>query len=116
MTEIHRTSLEWARDIARIYRSALRAIAPEKCAELDEMAQAKGQRWIAPIFLPADAFDEGLDKVLSPKEIEQFCGVPAATIYGWASKGKLTNRGKKGEPKFLVSDVLAIGARHPKPA
>lgn len=111
MTEIHRTSLDWARDIARAYRAALRAAAPEKCAELDELARDRGQRWVAPEFIPADTADDSMEKVLAPKEIEQFWGVPAATIYGWASKGRLENRGRKGAPRFLVSDVLALGAR-----
>lgn len=109
--EIHRTSLEWARDIARSYRWALKAVDPEKCAKLDEQAVALGQRWIAPTVLPAEAVPDAMDAKLAPKDIEQFWGIPAGTMYGWASKGLLTNYGKKGAPLYLVSEVFAVNGR-----
>jgi hypothetical protein len=106
-----RSTLEWARDIARVYRNALRAAAPEKCAELDALARAHGQKWIAPTELPAEAVEAALEAVLPPKQIEEFWGIPAGTLYGWAAKGLLTNRGRKGAPLYLVSEVVAVEAR-----
>lgn len=111
-----RTTLEWARDIARVYRSALRAIDPEKCQELDNLARARGQRWIAPIPISAAAVEDGMDSVLSARQIEQGWGIPAATIWAWKSKGLLTDRGKPGAPRFLVQDVVDVEARNRRTA
>lgn len=116
MTEVHRTNLEWARDIARAYRGALRAVDPAKCKELDDLARKRGQRWIAPTFLPAEAATDGMDAVLSAKQIEQFWGIPASTIWGWASKGLLTNRGQRGASKYMVQDVFDVERRNRKSA
>ncbi|WP_327100047.1 hypothetical protein OIE68_15480 [Nocardia vinacea] len=107
-----RSNLEWARDIARIYRNALRAAAPDKCTELDELARARGQKWIAPTELPAEAVEAALEAELPPKQIEEYFAVPASTLYAWASKGLLTNRGRKGAPLYLVSEILAVEARN----
>lgn len=114
MTEVHRTNLEWARDVARAYRSALRVADPTKCAELDDMARKRGQRWVAPTYLPAAAAEHGQDAVLPAKDIQQFWGVPAATIWAWSSKGLLPNHGRPRAPRFKVSEVLAVEARHRK--
>lgn len=116
MCPMRRTNLEWARDIARMYRSALRVADPAKCADLDARALQRGQRWIAPRLLPAAAADHGMDAVLSAKQIEEFWGVPAATIWGWSSKGLLKNRGRPGAPMYLVKDVFDVEGRHRKPA
>ncbi|WP_280193180.1 hypothetical protein [Nocardia farcinica] len=111
-----RTTLEWARDIARVYRSALRAIDPEKCQELDTLARARGQRWIAPIPISAAAVEDGMDSVLSARQIEQGWGIPAATIWAWKSKGLLRDRGTPGRPRFLVQDVVDVEARNRRTA
>lgn len=112
MTETRRTSLEWARDIAHAYRWALLKSDPESCAKLDEQAAAVGQRWVTPLRrVPTAAADDSLDVEMSPADIEYFYGIPAATLYGWASKGLLTNKGVKGAPKYLVADVFAAEGR-----
>lgn len=111
MTEVKRSNLEWARDIARMYRAALKKVAPERCAELDERARERGQRWIAPTYLPPITADQAMDAVLAAKDIEEFWGIPAATIWGWSSKGLLTNHGQPRAPKFRVSEVLAVESR-----
>lgn len=117
---IKRTNLDWARDVARRYRSVLALVSPEKCAEVDEEARAAGQTWVAPTLLPADAAAELLGSVLAPLDIAAATGVPAATIYGWVSKGLLEpspvdSDGKPfrpGEPaKYLVSDVMSVQGR-----
>ncbi|SNY84195.1 hypothetical protein SAMN04244553_3607 [Nocardia amikacinitolerans] len=106
----HRNNLERAREIARAYRNALRAVDPERCSKLDEMARQCGQRWIAPTELPPEAVEAALEAILSPRDIAEFWGIPAATLYAWSSKGRLTNRGEPRRPKFLVSEVLAVEA------
>lgn len=122
MTEIHRTNLEWARDIARAYRSALRVVAPEKCAELDELARKRGQRWIAPTLIPVGLVSESMDKPLTASQIEALLGIPAATVRSWARKSRRDpddpskpllpqHPGPKG-PRYLPEEVLAVHARH----
>ncbi|MBF6213754.1 hypothetical protein IU487_22310 [Nocardia puris] len=111
MSGAQRTSLEWARQIAHAYRNALRTVDPDRCAKLDALARKRGQRWIAPTSIPAAAAEHGLDSVLPPKLIEQTWGIPAATLYGWKSKGLLVDRGEPRAPRFLVRDVLEVQAR-----
>ena len=122
MTEVQRNNLEWARDIARAYRWALRAVAPEKCAELDEMARNRGQLWIAPVFISAEAMDEAMDKKLSAGHIEQLLGIPAATLWSWAradrhdpddpEKPLLRQYPSKDGPLYIPREVLEVHARH----
>lgn len=117
MTETKRTSLEWARDIAHSYRWALLKADPETCAKLDAQAAAVGQRWLTPLRrVPTAAADESLNAEMSPADIEYFYGIPAGTLYGWVSKGLLTNRGKKGAPMYLVSEVFEVDGRRRKSA
>lgn len=122
MAEYRRTSLEWARDAARAYRGELRKVAPERCAELDREALKprpglpRGLRWLVPTFVPPDAAEHAEDAVLSAKDIEQFWGVPAHSIWGWSSKGLLTNLGEKGRPRFRVSEVLEVEGRRRRSA
>lgn len=120
MTEIARTSLDWARDIARAYRWALMRLAPEECARLDEQARVVGQRWITPQYIPAEAADFADEAVMSPKDIAHLWGIPVGTIYGWVSKGLLKpsavdEHGRPVEPgapaKYLVRDVKSVEER-----
>ncbi|MFC8531908.1 hypothetical protein [Nocardia sp. NPDC057227] len=113
---IKRSNLDWARDIARAYRSALRAENPTRCDELDELARKRGQLWVAPTAIPTEAAEYGMDAVLPAKLIERFWGIPAATLYGWKSKGLLADRGEPGAPAFLVQDVVDVQARNRKTA
>lgn len=110
---IKRTSLDWARDIARSYRSALHAIDPQRCAELDELARDRGQNWIAPVNIPAHLVDDALDAVMTPADIAHFWGSSVGTIYSWVSRGQLkpANEGEPGPAKYRVRDVLAAEAR-----
>lgn len=122
MTEIRRNNLEWARDIARAYRAALRIVAPEKCAELDKMARARGQRWIATILVPAGAVEESMDKLLTADQIELLLGIPAATVRSWArasrrdpddpTKPLLPQHRSPRGPRYLPREVLAVQARN----
>lgn len=123
MAEIRRSHLDWARDIARAYRAALRAIAPEKCAELDELARARGQRWIAPVIILPGALDEAMDKQLSAAQIEQLLDIPASTVRSWArpsrrdpddpTKPLLARYADAGgRPLYVPREVLAVQARH----
>lgn len=120
MSEVNRTSLDWARDIARAYRWALMRVAPAECERLDADARATGQRWITPLHIPADAADHAEEAVMSPKDIAHLWGIPVGTIYGWASKGLLKpslvdENGRPVEPgqpaKYLVSDVMSVESR-----
>lgn len=122
MTEIRRTHLEWARDVARFYRSALRAVDPGKCAELDELARGRGQRWIATTLVSPAEIEEGMDKQLTAQQIELLLGVPASTIRSWARASRhhpddptkpLLQQypGPKG-PLYVPREVLAVAARH----
>lgn len=111
MAEPKRTPLEWARITARAYRSLALAADPEGCRKLDMVARRQKQWWVAPTYLPAEVAEEAMDAVLSAKDIEHFLGVPAHSIWGWSSKGLLTNRGEPGKPKFRVSEVLEVEGR-----
>lgn len=122
MNDIRRTTLDWARDIARSYRSALHAENPERCAQLDEVARKRGQHWVAPTEIPAHLVEEALDAQLSAVDIAHFWGVPADTIRSWArasrhdpddpSKPLLQQYpGPKG-PLYVPREVLAVAARH----
>lgn len=120
MAEIIRTNLDWARDVARAYRRALRAADPKRCAELDTEAVNAGQRWIAPTLIPAEAAIEILDSVLSPIEIAEHLAFPVNTIYGWVSKGLLKPSpvDTDGKPlpadspaRYRVRDVMNVEAR-----
>lgn len=109
VSEIKRSTLDWARDIARSYRSALHAENPERCAQLDEVARKRGQQWIAPVQIPSHLVDEALDAVLSPLDIAHLWGIPVGTIYGWVSKGLLTpTEGSGRSAKYLVRDVFEV--------
>jgi len=117
---IKRTNLEWARDIARSYRSALHAVDPERCAQLDEVARKRNQHWIAPAVIPAHLIDGALDAVLSVSDIQHFWGIPSGTIYGWVSKGLLKPANADPETgvlpigqaaKYLVRDVFGVAGR-----
>ena len=119
MAEVRRNNLEWARDIARSYRWALRAAAPEKCAELDQMARERGQLWIAPVFITAEAMDEAMDKQLTAQQIEQLLGIPAATIRSWARADRHDPDDPSKPllhqypgPRYVPREVLAVHARH----
>lgn len=124
---IQRTTLDWARDIARSYRNALRAIAPDKCAELDARARDRGQTWIAPTPAPVDseALDESLDRKLTAPQIEALWGVKAATIRSWArvsrrdptdpTKPLLQQHPGEHGPLYIPREVLAVQARHRRP-
>ena len=110
---IKRTSLDWARDIARSYRSALYQENPQRCAELDELARERGQKWIAPVNIPAHLVDDALDAVMTPADIAHFWGTPVGTIYSWVSRGLLerANPDDPGPAKYLVRDVMAAESR-----
>jgi hypothetical protein len=123
MGEIRRSHLDWARDIARAYRAALRAIAPEKCAELDELARARGQRWIAPVIVLPGALEEAMDKPLTPQQIEQLLEIPASTVRSWARPSRrdpddptkpllARHDGPDGRPLYVPREVIAVQARH----
>lgn len=105
------TALDTAREIARSYRSALHQADPQRCAELDARAKELGQWWITPVDIPAHLIPDALDAELSAGDIQHFWGVPAETIYGWASKGLLEKRPGQRGPVYLVRDVLACEAR-----
>lgn len=110
---IKRTNLDWARDIARSYRSALHAVDPQRCAELDDLARQRGQQWVAPVAIPAHLVNEALDAVLTPADIAHFWGTPVGTIYSWVSRGLLkpANEDEPGPAKYLVRDVMAAESR-----
>ena len=113
MNEIKRSSLDWARDIARSYRSALHAADPVRCAELDEVARKRGQQWIAPTEIPAHLVDEALDTEMSAMDIQHFWGVPALTVRAWASKKLLQQRcAEDGSPVYLPREVLECQGRN----
>ncbi|WP_433568034.1 hypothetical protein ACQP1O_43085 (plasmid) [Nocardia sp. CA-151230] len=114
------TTLERARRIARSYRDALMAIDPAHCEFLDGRAVAVGQAWVCPTQIPSDAIVEALDSVLGAKDISLLLGIPANTIYGWASKGLLSRATEDAEgkrlpvsssPKYRVRDVVMVGNR-----
>jgi DNA-directed RNA polymerase specialized sigma24 family protein len=108
-----RTSLDWARDVARSYRSALHAVDPDRCAQLDDIARQRGQLWIAPTEIPAHLVEEALDAVLTAADIAHLWGIPVGTIYSWASRGLLlpANPGAAGPAKYLVRDVIQVESR-----
>lgn len=108
-----RTSLEWARDIARAYREALHSTDPKRCAELDTKAVELGQGWIAPTTLPEWASDPAvLDAELSAVDIEHYWRIPASTVRTWAQRGLLEKRcAPDGSVVYRFGDVLDCQAR-----
>lgn len=113
MTDIKRSNLDWARDIARSYRSALHAVDPERCAQLDEVARKRGQRWLAPTEIPAHLVDDALDAEMSAIDIEHFWGVPSSTIRGWARRGLLNQYcAPDGAPRYKAREVVDCQTRH----
>lgn len=107
MTEFTRNSLEWARDVAKAYRMALRQADPEQCAVLDERARAVGQRWIAPEYIPPDVAAEAVQSALTPADIARVCGIPVGTIYSWVSRGMLQ---PAGPGTYWVRDAISLNS------
>lgn len=115
MNDIRRSNLDWARDIARSYRSALHAVDPDRCGQLDEVARKRSQHWIAPTAIPAHLVDDALDTEMSAVDVQHFWGVPASTIRAWASKNLLEQRcADDGSPVYRPREVLECQARHRK--
>lgn len=122
---MRRSTLDWARDIARAYRSALQVVDPERCERIDAVARENKQNWVAPTQIPTDAINEAFDKKMSAADIEQFWGVKASTVRSWArSSNRDPNDSSKpllrqylaedGSPLYIPREVLAVGARHRK--
>lgn len=114
------STLERSRKVARSYRDALMGVDPEHCAFLDSKAVEAGQGWVCPTQIPSEALIEAFDSVMGPKDIAFLLGIPASTIYGWASKGLLDRATEDGEgnpldpsarPKYRVRDVVMVGNR-----
>ncbi|MBF6350344.1 hypothetical protein IU448_15155 [Nocardia flavorosea] len=122
MTGIRRSTLDWARDIARAYRGALLAVDPERCARLDEKARENGQSWAAPTLVDPAEMERYFDVPLPPAEIERLWGVKAATIRSWARKDRrdprdrskplLRRHGTGGHARYVPREVLAVQSRH----
>ncbi|WP_280265359.1 hypothetical protein [Nocardia wallacei] len=119
---MRRSTLDWARDIATLYRNALHAVDPERCHRLDEAARANGQTWVAPVPIESDKVMETLDQKLTAPQIERFWGVKASTIRSWARAGRRDPRdpskpllrqyeGEHG-PLYVPREVLAVQSRH----
>ncbi|WP_305780030.1 hypothetical protein [Nocardia nova] len=112
MTEVHRTRLAWAQDIARAYRRELMKAAPDVCSRLDAQAIAVGQPWIAPRLIPLAAAEESVTAAMIPPRIAEMTGVPVGTIYSWISRGLLTPVDPEEHPaRYMVRDVASIDAR-----
>ncbi|WP_454199560.1 hypothetical protein [Nocardia sp. Marseille-Q1738] len=110
--ESWRTSLDWARDIAHLYRRALYLVDPERCEKLDEQARAKGHHWIAPQPLTAEAAEEVITSVVVPVRMAEIIGTPVGTIYSWISRGLLKPvPDETGPAKYLVRDALVLQTR-----
>lgn len=108
-----RSPLDWARDIARTYRTKLQIADPDTCARLDQQARATGQHWLLPIEIPEAADgDEGLDAELTAADIENILRIPANTIRQWAKRGLLPQHtAPDGSPRYRVAEVLACQSR-----
>ncbi|WP_227979962.1 hypothetical protein [Nocardia spumae] len=111
MPEVHRTRLEWARDVARAYRGALLKVDPDMCARLDGEAHKFGQGWVAPKIIPTAVAEEAVTAAATPARIAEICGIPAGTIYSWISRGLLTPVDDSRPAKYLVRDVAGVDAR-----
>ena len=108
-----RLPLDWARDIARTYRNALRKVDPATCADMDAQAVAIGQAWIAPTEIPeAVSGPAVLDAELSAIDIEHLWRIPASTIRTWANRGHVEKRcAADGSAVYRLGDVLDCQAR-----
>lgn len=110
--ESWRTSLDWAREIAHLYRRALYLVDPERCEKLDEQARAKGHHWIAPQLLTPEAAEELITSVVVPARLAEMIGTPVGTIYSWISRDLLRPvPGEYGPAKYLVRDALLLQTR-----
>jgi hypothetical protein len=106
--------LDAARGLAQLYRRALHAADPQRCAQIDELARQSGQGWAAPAPLPvpADALEDVLDDPMPPAAIEFLTGTPAAPIRGWARRGLLTRHGTDPRrPRYTPREVLDVRDR-----
>jgi hypothetical protein len=106
--------LDAARDLARMYRRALAASDPDRCAQIDELARITGQGWAAPAPLPVPiaVLEDVRHDPMSPAAIEFLCGIPASTIRNWARRGLLTRHGNDPRrPKYSPAEVCAVRDR-----
>jgi hypothetical protein len=99
------TPTERARRVARAYRDAYLAVAPEPCRDLDQRVQALGQPWIVPAV--AQFTD---DDLLTVDELADFCGVRPGTIDQWRARG-LSSVDTPDGRRFLIRDVLEYQAQ-----
>ncbi|SEF34374.1 hypothetical protein SAMN05421837_107345 [Amycolatopsis pretoriensis] len=99
------TPTERARRIARTYRDAYAAVAPEACRELDGRVQGLGQGWIVPAVAQ---FSD--DDLLTVEELADFCRVQPGTIDQWCSRGLASVDTPDGR-RFLIRDALEYQAR-----
>lgn len=112
MTEVKRTRLAWAQDIARAYRRELMKAAPEVCNKLDQQAIAVGQPWIAPRLIPLAVAEEAITTAAIPARIAEILGIPVGTIYSWISRGLLEPVDPDEHPaKYWVRDVASFDTR-----
>ncbi|WP_072814293.1 helix-turn-helix domain-containing protein [Rhodococcus zopfii] len=101
------TPLDRARRIAQSYREALAAIAPDRCAQLDDRAREYGQDWVTPQLVTF-----GMDDLLTAIEAAELAGVTAQVIYQWAYRGHLPRcAGPDGSTRYRAGDVLDHVAR-----
>ena len=97
------TQLDRARRIAQSYREVLAAIAPDRCAQLDDRARACGQDWVTPQLVTVD-----VDELLPAGEVAKLAGVQRQTIYQWANRGFIPTHHPPNSTRarYRVGDVL----------
>lgn len=99
------TPTEKARRVARAYRDAYHAVAPEACRELDQRVQSLGQGWIVPAVVQYADND-----LLTVDELADFCGVQPGTIDQWRARGLASVDTPDGR-RFLIRDAIEYQAR-----
>lgn len=96
------TQLDIARRLLQSYRSALMALKPETCQQLDAEAVRFGQGWVEEKIETAND-----DDLVSASEAAELVGVKPEVIRQWASRGYIPRHQISGRTRYRVGDVLA---------
>lgn len=92
-----------ARRVAWAYRQRLQQVAPDDCAQLDQVMTRLGQTWAAPGPAPHPA------TWITATEAARLAAVGTGTIAALRRTGRLTGRQRKPHRwEYRTADILAL--------